>query len=60
MFPCQHCLPDNHSNVWEKDGEENADDDGRRVDSHNVPQSWNMFKKVFFKYLKDSPGHTVL
>lgn len=51
MFPCLHCLPDNHSNMWEKDGEENTDDDGGRVDSHHVPQSWdswNELKKVFF------------
>ena len=51
MFSCLHCLPDNHSNVWEKDGEENTDDDGGRVDSHHVPQSWdswNELKKVFF------------
>ena len=53
MFSCLHCLPDNHSNVWEKDGEENTDDDGRRVDSHHVPQSWGSWKdlkKVFLNW----------
>ena len=57
MFSCLHCLPDNHSNVWEKDGEENTDDDGRRVDSHHVPQSWDswkMFKEFFLNDLFES------
>ena len=39
--------PDDHSNMWEEYGKENADDDGGRVDCQDVPHSFGKIPVIW-------------
>ena len=42
-------VPDDHSNMWEEYGKENADDDGGRVDCQDVPHPFLIKLSVKWK-----------